>query len=119
MYEYKAEIIRVIDADTLEVLIDLGLGVFKKERVRLARIDAPEIHGVKKESLEYVEGMKSTEFVIDWSTKTDSKVILKTIKDRKGGFGRYLVEVYGTLSECKDVNLNDLLLKEGLAVLYK
>ena len=43
MYTYKIkEILRVVDGDTVDVLIDLGFGVFKKERVRLGGIDAPE-----------------------------------------------------------------------------
>ena len=43
MYHYKAVLVRVIDGDTIDVDIDLGFDVWlKKQRIRLAGIDAPE-----------------------------------------------------------------------------
>ena len=43
MYEYKVkEVVKVVDGDTIDVGIDLGFDLFKKERVRLAGIDTPE-----------------------------------------------------------------------------
>ena len=43
MYHYKAVLVRVIDGDTIDVDIDLGFDVWlKKQRVRLAGIDATE-----------------------------------------------------------------------------
>ena len=43
MYEYKViEVTKVVDGDTVDVLIDLGFGICYHQRVRLAGIDAPE-----------------------------------------------------------------------------
>mgnify|MGYP001304981027 FL=1 len=42
MYEYKAKVLRVVDGDTVDVLIDVGFSTFKKERVRLHGINTPE-----------------------------------------------------------------------------
>ena len=43
MYEYRVNILRVVDGDTVDVDIDLGFGVWMhKERVRLYGIDTPE-----------------------------------------------------------------------------
>ena len=43
MYEYKIkEVVKVVDGDTVDIIIDLGFDLTKKERVRLAGIDAPE-----------------------------------------------------------------------------
>ena len=43
MYEYRVNILRVIDGDTVDVDIDLGFGTWiKKERVRIMGIDTPE-----------------------------------------------------------------------------
>ena len=42
MYEYKAKLLRVIDGDTVDCVIDLGFNVRLKERVRLKGIDTPE-----------------------------------------------------------------------------
>ncbi len=54
MYQYKAKIVRVIDGDTYEIDIDLGLSVWVRgERVRLYGVNTPEVYGVKRESNEY------------------------------------------------------------------
>ena len=45
MYVYKCEIVKVIDGDTLDVLIDLGFNIKMKERVRLLGVDTPEVFG--------------------------------------------------------------------------
>ncbi len=43
MYEYKVtEIAKVVDGDTVDLVLDLGFGLYKKERVRVAGIDTPE-----------------------------------------------------------------------------
>ena len=42
MYEYNAEVRRVVDGDTVDVTIDCGFNIHIKERVRLSGIDAPE-----------------------------------------------------------------------------
>ena len=43
MYEYAIkEVVKVVDGDTIDVLIDLGFDLTKKERIRLAGIDTPE-----------------------------------------------------------------------------
>ena len=43
MYEYAIkEIVKIIDGDTIDIIIDLGFSLTKKERVRLAGIDTPE-----------------------------------------------------------------------------
>jgi len=42
MYEYNAEVLRVVDGDTVDVLIDVGFSTFKKERVHLHGINTPE-----------------------------------------------------------------------------
>ncbi len=118
MYEYKAKVIRVIDGDTIEVMIDLGFEVFAKEKIRFARIDTPETHGVKKESAEYQAGMVATNFVIDWMNKCNHEIMLKTSKNTDGGFGRFLAEVYIVDKDGETENLNDLLLEKGLAELY-
>ena len=55
-YRYRAELDRVVDGDTLDVVIDLGFYIKIKERIRLEGIDAPEIYGVPQDSEEYPQG---------------------------------------------------------------
>ena len=41
-YIYKAEVDRVVDGDTVDVLLDLSFGVYRKVRIRANGIDTPE-----------------------------------------------------------------------------
>lgn len=115
MYEYKAEVIRVIDGDTLEMNIDLGFGVRFQEIVRLAGINTPEIFGVKKDSEEYKKGIEAKTYVENLlmaeSLKTEPSIIIKTEKDKKGKYGRYIA----TIIVNGDINLNEKLVIERLA----
>ena len=62
MYEYKIkEVIKVVDGDTIDILIDLGFDLTKKERVRLAGIDTPECRTKNLEEKEL--GLEAKEFL--------------------------------------------------------
>lgn len=109
MYNYRARIMKVIDGDTIDVDIDLGFGITRRERVRVFGIDAPELR-VKEEA---AEGMRSKAAVIDWASRYP-EVTLHTVKD-KDKYGRYLAEV----SHPEGGSLADVLLHAGLASPYK
>ena len=50
-YKYKALITGVYDGDSITVDIDLGMNIWKKNvKLRLARVDTPEIRGIEKET---------------------------------------------------------------------
>ena len=54
MYEYKCEIVRVVDGDTVDVNIDLGFNTWLwKERIRLKGIDTPESRTKDPEAVSY------------------------------------------------------------------
>jgi micrococcal nuclease len=108
LYWYKAKCLKIVDGDTIDILLDLGLNIFKKERVRLFGIDTPETFGVKKGSEEYLKGMESKNFVEDFIKGQD--LVVQTIKDKTGKYGRLLVKIY-----IDDVCLNEELVKNGLA----
>ena len=107
MYEYNADVIRVYDGDTITVNIDLGFGIWmKNQTIRLYGINTPEIRGEERE-----QGLISAEYL---RTKILGKrIILKTVKDKKGKYGRWLGEVY-----LDDINVNQELIEEGLAKPY-
>lgn len=113
MYEYKAKVIRVVDGDTIEVELDLGFHTFRKEHIRLLRVNTPEVWGVKKESPEYVRGTKASAFTKYWCDFADSKVTIQTIKDRKGARGRYLAEVWSAGGNNVGENLQDAIIAAG------
>ena len=113
-YLYKATVVRVVDGDTVDLEIDLGMNVFVKERVRLARINTPETYGVKKDSEEYKAGMKAKERLEELIL--GKEIALETVKDKKGKYGRYLGEIYTTGPDW--ICVNSLLINEGHAKPY-
>ena len=113
LYHYKAIVTSVYDGDTCTVDIDLGLNTWiRNERLRLNRINAPELTGKDKP-----EGLKSRDFL---KAKINGKEItIETIKDRKEKYGRYLAEVWLEEKKGKFININDLLVTEGFAKYQK
>lgn len=101
-YEYFAAVTRVVDGDTLELMVDLGFGTHRKDRFRLLDVDTPEVYGVKKDSEEYAKGKQCSEFVDNWLRELGNyKCRVVTHKDKKGKYGRYLAEIY-----CGENHLN-------------
>ena len=116
MYEYKANVIKVVDGDTVDVDIDLGFGVWlKNERVRIMGIDTPESR--TRDPVEKLFGLAAKERVKEL---LQSNVILKTFaakdgEDMKGKFGRILGDFY--VSPDKKL-LTEVMIEEGHAVAY-
>ena len=88
MYEYNAQVLRVVDGDTVDVLIDCGFSTFRKERVRLYGINAPESRTRDKE--EKKRGLAAKERLDQLITNTEGKIVVKTELDKKGKYGRIL-----------------------------
>jgi micrococcal nuclease len=83
------------------------MSIWKKNvKLRLARIDTPELRGEEKE-----EGKRIRDYVR--VTILDKEVVKKTSKDKTGKYGRYIAEVL-----IDGMNLNDHLLELGMATEY-
>ena len=107
MYEYKAFVRKVYDGDTITVDIDLGFEVMlKNQKLRLYGINTPEVRGESRELGIAVRDLVRQRISNKWVT-------LKTHKDKKGKYGRWLGEIYESGAE---ESLNDWLLNEGYAV---
>lgn len=109
MFEYNCEVTRVVDGDTVDVIIDCGFSILHKVRVRMYGIDTPESRTRDKD--EKARGLMSKDFLVDALEKGD--VIIKTKKDKKGKFGRILGELH-----VEDTNINQSLIDNFLAVEY-
>ena len=109
MYEYKCEVKRVVDGDTVDVIIDLGFDISYSSRVRLYGIDTPESRTRDKD--EKARGLISKDFLKSWLDK--GNVVIRTRKDKKGKFGRILGEMV-----VDDININELMIEEHYAVKY-
>ncbi|MCQ0987562.1 thermonuclease family protein [Jiella marina] len=107
LYRYKAIIKRVYDGDTVWADIDLGFHTWRHdESLRLYGIDTPEVRGEERP-----EGLKARDAL---RKRIDGKeLIICTIKDEQGKFGRFLAILWDG-----EENLNEWLLKEGYAEPY-
>ena len=109
MYEYSATLVKIVDGDTVDVLIDLGFNTTKKERVRLLGIDTPE--SATKDLAEKKLGLEAKEYITQWFVK-NTPFRLQTTKDDK--YGRIL----GVFTGLDGKTLNSCLVDEGYAWAY-
>ena len=106
-YYYKCNITKIYDGDTITCDIDLGFGIIlQKQKIRLYGINTPEIRGEERE-----EGLESKHKLIEFLENKD--IVLESIKDKKGKYGRWLGIIYAN-----GINVNDLLIEHSLAVKY-
>lgn len=104
LYKYRAKVISVYDGDTITCDIDCGFGVIlHKQKIRLYGINTPEVRGSSKE-----EGIKVRDLVRE--KILDKDIVLETIKDKKGKYGRWLGIIH-----IGELNLNDWLLENNYA----
>ena len=88
MYEYACKVKRVVDGDTVDVVLDLGFDILHKCRVRLYGIDTPESRTRNLD--EKARGKMAGAFLKD-AIDTGKKVVIQTkLKDSRGKFGRVL-----------------------------
>ena len=123
-YVRKALVRRVVDGDTIDVDVDLGYKITTHQRLRLARIDAPEMRGKNRAA-----GQRAKEFVRRILTPPEGNMYVYIQTFKSGKYGRYIAEVllwtsnlaFQRLMTSKEngwVNLSDLLLEKGLAKPY-
>ena len=112
MYTYFVKSVdRVVDGDTIDISIDLGFDLTKKERVRLAGIDTPEKR--TKDQKEKEMGYQATEF-LEMHLMEATKLTVKTEKD--GKFGRMLGWLYKT--DTDKMSINQIMIDKGYAWAY-
>jgi len=111
MYEYNCKVTRVVDGDTIDVILDLGFSILHKCRVRLYGIDTPESRTRDKD--EKARGKLAAKFLKDSIDKGKTVVLQSKLKDSKGKYGRVLGSVI-----VDDVDLNEKMILNFLAVRY-
>jgi micrococcal nuclease len=89
IYIYKAELIRVVDGDTVDLIIDLGFDTLRKERFRLYGIDAPELRtAAGKEAKAWLwEALQPLEAIY-------VQTIQLSTKAKRDKYGRFLAVLY-------------------------
>lgn len=120
LYEYQATLARVVDGDTYDLNVDCGFKINFTERFRLYGADTPEKYGARASE----EGKIASEFV-ERLLKAQGEVLsIKTFKDRKGKYGRYLVDIMLAFDAdgqklAAPTCLSDYLISEGMAEPYE
>lgn len=108
MYEYEGTLLKIIDGDTIDVIIDLGLDVGIRERLRLYGINAPEMHDkpAGQDAKDYITSILPPVGQI-------RALLIDTIKDQRGKYGRYLAKIYVPPNT---TSVNDQMIDTGHAV---
>jgi micrococcal nuclease len=115
MWQYKAQLIKAVDGDTVDLMVDLGFKIYSKIRVRLSGVDTPErgepgYHG-------------ATQYVEDWFGTQGDRCILETTKT--GKYGRWLGTIWPVRSPPDEEGerdyrtLNKCLLDDNQGVPYE
>jgi micrococcal nuclease len=112
VYYYNAQVQKIVDGDTFDVLIDLGFETFRKARVRLYGVNTPESRTKNLE--EKKMGLAAKEFTDQWITAVNNKVKIETILDKNEKYGRVLARVWNEEGAC----LNSDIVASGLAREY-
>lgn len=115
LYHYVAHVTEVYDGDTITVDLDLGLGVWRHDQtIRLWRVNTPEVKGPER-----TRGLVVRDFVR--TLVLDKPILLRTILDQRGQdrtekFGRLLGEILVEGEDGELLNVNDLLLAQGMGL---
>ena len=117
-YNFRViKINRVVDGDTIDVTIDLGFDLYKKERVRVAGVDTPEKRTRNLE--EKALGIDATVWLkskLEETIKGDEELIVRT--ELKGGVGKYGRLLGWLYVGDSNISLNEQMITEGYAHAY-
>ena len=111
-FSYRVKkVTKIVDGDTIDVLLDMGFDILYQQRVRLFGIDTPESRTRDKEEKKY--GLLSKYFLSD-CIKNSKKITVKTYKgDETGKFGRILGDIW-----IDGKSVNQIMCDKGYAVPY-
>lgn len=115
MYTYFVKrLIKIVDGDTVDIEIDLGFDLTKKERVRLGGIDTPESR--TKDLEEKAMGLEAKDYL---TTLLEGAPELIVTTEKDGKFGRMIGTLYMS-SECVEAgeSINQAMIDDGFAWEY-
>ena len=117
-YNFRVvEINRVVDGDTIDVTIDLGFDLYKKERVRVAGVDTPEKR--TRDLEEKALGLDATYWMkenLEGAVAGDDDLIIRT--ELVGGMGKYGRLLGWLYIGDAEVSLNEQMIEQGYAWAY-
>ena len=117
-YIYRAKLVKVVDGDTIDALIDVGFDIWVKKRIRYKGIDTWESR--TRDLDEKKKGL---------AAKARNKELLESVSSKSGYFriksygtgkyGRVLADIFVQDKEGNSINVNQQLIKEGHAYIYE
>ena len=110
-YIYGAKLLRVVDGDTADCMIDLGFDTWVKARLRFKGVDTWEKR--TRDKAEKVKGLAASAFTTSYLEKNDGNFTIQSYG--KGKYGRILAEIF---IEGEEKSLNTLLIENGHAYVY-
>ena len=117
-YNFRViEITKVLDGDTIDVLIDLGFDLYKKERVRVAGVDTPEKR--TRDLEEKALGIDATNWLkdkLEGAISGDDDLVIRT--ELVGGVGKYGRLLGWLYIGDAELSLNEQMIDEGYAWSY-
>ena len=117
-YNFRVtEINKVLDGDTIDVTIDLGFDLYKKERVRVAGVDTPEKR--TRDLEEKALGIDATNWLkekLESTINGDGELSVRT--ELVGGVGKYGRLLGWLYIDDSEVSLNEQMITEGYAWAY-
>ncbi len=107
MYKYNAKLDRVVDGDTVDALVDLGFDIWKKVRIRMVGMNAPEsrTRDLEEKARGIAAKIRLEELLEEGTFILESQGV--------GKYGRCLGILF-----VNDINVNKTLIKEGHATEY-
>lgn len=115
-FQYPARCTKIIDGDTIDVTLDLGLRMTSTQRIRLLGVNCPELHATDRDVREAALAAESfTQNVIgDWQKNRPEAFPLLITTAKSDSFGRWLADVESAIYSGD--SLNKQLIDNGHAV---
>ena len=109
-YVYRADLVKIVDGDTIDADVSLGFHLRSVQRMRLLRINAPESKGETREA-----GKAATARLAE--LLAGKRLLVRT--EKSDAFGRFLAEVITVDADGRELNVNDEMLASGHAVPFR
>ena len=116
-YIYRGKLLRVVDGDTIDALIDVGFDIWLKKRVRYSEIDTWEsrTRNLEEKKLGLAAKARNKELLMEVSSKPG---YFRIKSHGLGKYGRLLGEIYIQDKDGKQICINKQLITEGHAYTY-
>lgn len=118
IFSYPARAIHVVDGDTIDVILDLGLRLTSTQRLRLLGVNTPELHSKDLETRTAALAAKqfTTDMLASWQPHDADPWPLLVATSKADAFGRWLADV--TAPALHTLSLSQIILEAKQGVVF-